>query len=91
MPILTHTQFSPRHPNHNKAMANWQRKSDYLLREIIKFRTYIDSLTAAGKAKEAFYAKKVEGRLSPVAKDDDDRTGENSIGKVLPRVIHTSG
>jgi hypothetical protein len=71
-------------------MANWQRKSDYLLREIIKFRTYIDSLTAANKAKEALYAKKVEGRLSPVAKDDDD-SSNNLIGNVLPRVIHTSG
>lgn len=69
-------------------MANWQRKSDYLLREIIKFRTYIDSLTAANAAKEKLYAKKVEGRLSPVVKDDDD---SNMIGNVLPRIIHTSG
>ena len=28
-------------------MANWERKSSHLLREIVKFRTYIDSLTAA--------------------------------------------
>ena len=28
-------------------MANWERKSSYLLQEIVKFRTYIDSLTAA--------------------------------------------
>lgn len=72
-PVLTNcaSQFSPRHPNHNKAMANWQRKSDYLLREIIKFRTYIDALVAAEKAKESLYArKKVEGRLSPVVKDE---------------------
>lgn len=72
-------------------MANWQRKSDYLLREIIKFRTYIDSLTAANKAKEKLYARKVEGRLFPVAKDDDDNNERNLIGNVLPRVIHTSG
>ena len=57
-------------------MANWQRKSDYLLREIVKFRTYIDSLVSAQKAKQAFYAKKAEHgggarSLSPVAKGDD--------------------
>lgn len=39
--------FSPRHPNAAKAMANWERKSSYLLREIVKFRTYIDSLRNA--------------------------------------------
>jgi hypothetical protein len=33
-------------------MANWEKKSAYLLREIVKFRTYIDSLTAAHHAKE---------------------------------------
>lgn len=42
-------------------MTNWQRKSDHLLREIVKFQTYIDSLAGAQKAKEAFYVKK-EGR-----------------------------
>lgn len=45
-------QFSPRHPNHTKALANWERKSSYLLREIVKFRTYIDSLTAAAALRE---------------------------------------
>lgn len=28
-------------------MGNWEKKSSYLLREIVKFRTYIDCLTAA--------------------------------------------
>lgn len=47
--------FSPRHPNAAKAMANWERKSSYLLREIVKFRTYIDSLQAAIAQKEKIY------------------------------------
>lgn len=65
-------QYSPRHANYNRAMVNWQRKSDYLLREIVKFRTYLDALTAAQKAKERFYAAKSEqetaskGAVSPV-------------------------
>ncbi|PGH12576.1 hypothetical protein AJ79_04197 [Helicocarpus griseus UAMH5409] len=44
--------FTPRHPNANKAMANWERKSSYLLREIVKFRTYIDCLQQAQVQKE---------------------------------------
>ena len=39
-------------------MANWERKSSYLLREIVKFRTYIDSLTAAHILKEKIYAER---------------------------------
>ncbi|KAF2121868.1 hypothetical protein BDV96DRAFT_639949 [Lophiotrema nucula] len=50
--------FSPRHPNAAKAMANWERKSSYLLREIVKFRTYIDSLTTAQTLKNKIYAQR---------------------------------
>ncbi|KAJ5469476.1 hypothetical protein N7539_009094 [Penicillium diatomitis] len=48
--------FSPRHPNATKAMANWERKSSYLLREIVKFRTYIDSLRNAIAKKSEIYS-----------------------------------
>ncbi|EEP82077.1 predicted protein [Uncinocarpus reesii 1704] len=48
--------FTPRHPNATKALANWERKSSYLLREIVKFRTYIDCLQAAQVQKEKFYS-----------------------------------
>jgi hypothetical protein len=41
-------------------MSNWQRKSEYLLREIVKFRTYIESLTAASIAKEIVLARRAE-------------------------------
>ena len=37
-------------------MANWERKSAHLLREIVKFRTYIDCLQAAQAQKEKIYA-----------------------------------
>ncbi|KAF2717255.1 hypothetical protein K431DRAFT_160444 [Polychaeton citri CBS 116435] len=48
--------YSPRHPNFAKSMVNWQRKSEYLLRENVKFRTYIDSLMVAQQAKDRVYA-----------------------------------
>lgn len=50
--------FSPRHPNATKSMANWERKSSYLLREIVKFRTYIDSLQGALGLKNKIYASR---------------------------------
>lgn len=56
--------FSPRHPNASKAMANWERKSSYLLREIVKFRTYIDSLQAALDRKDKIYASRRDSTAS---------------------------
>lgn len=50
--------FSSRHPNSTKAMANWERKSSYLLHEIVKFKTYIDCLQAAQAQKEKIYAER---------------------------------
>ncbi|TQS38608.1 hypothetical protein Golomagni_00883 [Golovinomyces magnicellulatus] len=52
--------FSPRHPNTQKAMANWGKKSSYLLREIVKFRTYIDCLQAAEASKSKIYKEREE-------------------------------
>lgn len=49
--------FSTRHPNTTKAMANWENKSSYLLREIVKFKTYVDSLMMAQKEKEKILMK----------------------------------
>ena len=49
-------------------MQNWERKSSYLLREIVRFRTYADALVAAGKAKERVYAERAE-RNRPI--DDE--------------------
>lgn len=58
MLMLCVPQYSPRHANYTRALANWQRKSDYLLREIVKFQTYVDSLTGAHKAQEDYCSKK---------------------------------
>ncbi|KAL8766667.1 MAG: hypothetical protein Q9209_006597 [Squamulea sp. 1 TL-2023] len=65
--------FSSRHPNSTKAMTNWERKSSYLLREIVKFRTYIDCLQAAQTHKEIVYASK-----KPLADEAVEQTDENA-------------
>ena len=55
---MTIVQFTPRHPNQAKALSNWERKSSYLLREIVKFSTYTDCLQQAKAAKEKLYAER---------------------------------
>ncbi|KAL8726200.1 MAG: hypothetical protein Q9166_006873 [cf. Caloplaca sp. 2 TL-2023] len=65
--------FSTRHPNSTKAMANWERKSSYLLREIVKFRTYMDCLQSAQAQKEVVYASK-----KSLVDEDAEKTGEDS-------------
>lgn len=70
----TEYQFSPRHPNAARAMANWERKSQYLLREIVKFRTYIDTLTTAQTQKQKIYAER-EAREEKLAEIEDAASG----------------
>ncbi|OAQ66457.1 Sec7 domain-containing protein [Pochonia chlamydosporia 170] len=50
--------FTPRGHNAGKAMANWERKSAYLLREIVKFRTYVDCLQQADARKREIYSER---------------------------------
>ncbi|KAJ7084372.1 hypothetical protein B0H15DRAFT_393041 [Mycena belliarum] len=39
--------YQPRSANALKSLSNWERKSQYLLTEIVKYDSYIDSLQAA--------------------------------------------
>lgn len=52
--------FTAKHPNSSKAMTNWEKKSSYLLREIVKFRTYIDTLQNAQATKGKIYQTRKE-------------------------------
>ncbi|RAL64618.1 hypothetical protein DID88_001651 [Monilinia fructigena] len=64
--------YTPRHPNAQKAMANWEKKSSYLLREIVKFTTYIDSLHAAETGRQRIYAERAAHRAVAERKDEDE-------------------
>lgn len=44
---MSFPQYQPRTSNAVKAMSNWEKKSQYLLTEIVKYDSYIDSLQAA--------------------------------------------
>ncbi|KAG6034217.1 hypothetical protein E4U41_006649 [Claviceps citrina] len=50
--------FTPRGQNAGKAMGNWERRSAYLLREIVKFRTFVDCLQQAEVRKREIYAER---------------------------------
>jgi hypothetical protein len=56
-------------------MNNWERKSSYLLREIVKFRTYIDALSSACAAKEKVFQEK-EQRSKELTDADPARTSD---------------
>ena len=73
--------FSPRHPNSAKAMANWERKSSYLLREIVKFGTYIDCLTQAQKEKERVLGEKVGTKAVEVEIGEEKEKERQDEGK----------
>ncbi|OTA92681.1 hypothetical protein M434DRAFT_31584 [Hypoxylon sp. CO27-5] len=64
--------FTPRGHNAAKAMANWERKSSYLLREIVKFRTYVDCLQYAKTRRAEIYAERENARRAAAGEDVSD-------------------
>ena len=62
--------FSTKHANYNRAMGNWEKKSSYLLREIVKFKNYIDALQGAQQTKERVYKMRREEERQRQADDD---------------------
>ncbi|KAI5817472.1 hypothetical protein BZA77DRAFT_333099 [Pyronema omphalodes] len=72
---LMQLAFTPRHPNAGKAHANWEKKSSYLLREIIKFRTYIETLQAAINRRAMVDEKQDDDDVIPVGLSSMISTG----------------
>ncbi|ETN45526.1 uncharacterized protein HMPREF1541_09358 [Cyphellophora europaea CBS 101466] len=62
--------YSSRHINASKAMNNWEKKSSYLLREIVKFRTYIDTLQNAQATKERIHKMRKQEEENRQVQDD---------------------
>ncbi|KAI1807511.1 hypothetical protein F4811DRAFT_559812 [Daldinia bambusicola] len=73
--------FTPRGHNAGKAMANWERKSSYLLREIVKFRTYVDCLQHAKAKRAEIYAERDSANRAFQGQDliDDDDAPEDAL------------
>lgn len=65
-------------------MSNWERKSSHLLREIVKFRTYIDCLQSAQTQKERIYAEREQITATPAAKEEEEKgTKEDEKGTAV--------
>ncbi|KAH6705031.1 hypothetical protein VD0002_g4911 [Verticillium dahliae] len=64
--------FTPRGHNAGRAMANWERKSSYLLREIVKFRTYVDCLQQADTRREEIYNERDTARRAALGDLSDE-------------------
>ncbi|CAG8752032.1 9297_t:CDS:2, partial [Gigaspora rosea] len=67
--------FSPRSSNHTKAFSNWERKSQWLLYEIIKYTTYIESEIN----------EKVNCLLAAESTDDDEKRKEQKRAELRAR------
>lgn len=65
-------QFSPRSVNSAKASANWERKSQHLLAEIVKYQTYIEALASAIKLRALKRGQKEVEQMLESADDVDD-------------------
>jgi|SRR5271155_5133166 len=59
-------QFTPRHPNGLKAQTNWERRSQYLIQEIVKYKTYVEILSRAlAMREELIKASAVSASTTP--------------------------
>lgn len=69
-------------------MANWEKKSAYLLREIVKFRTYIDCLQAAEVGKQKIYAERAAAAKKAEAKDEREGLQDDDEADVTLKRRH---
>ncbi|KAK4194465.1 hypothetical protein QBC40DRAFT_319456 [Triangularia verruculosa] len=78
--------FSPRGGNAARAMANWERKSEYLLHEIVKFRTYVEVLEGAGGRRGEIYREREVVKRAARGEGVEDLEGEGE-GVVTGEVV----
>jgi hypothetical protein len=75
--------FTPRGSNATKAMTNWERKSAYLLREIVKYRTYVDCLQQATTRRAEVYGERRLARKAARGELSDaemEVSGDEEVG-----------
>ncbi|KZT72176.1 hypothetical protein DAEQUDRAFT_749597 [Daedalea quercina L-15889] len=73
--------YQPRSANAAKALSNWEKKSQYLLTEIVKYESYIDSLQAAMSLRLKKRGEKALERALVVASPTDDEPADSMKAK----------
>lgn len=67
-----------------KAQSNWEKKSQYLLTEIVKYETYVESLKSAMslrlKRRGEKALEKALVNANPIDTDFTDRKGNKRLG-----------
>jgi PH/SEC7 domain-containing protein len=71
-------QYRPGSALANKAENNWQRKSQFLLTELVKYKTYVDALQSAIALRIKRQGEKVLERTLHRTERESARTGEKS-------------
>jgi len=64
--------YAPKSPSASKALLNWENKSKYLLSEIVKYQSYIDSLQHAMALRLKKRGERALERALVVADPDSD-------------------
>lgn len=64
--------YTPRSTNGSKAQSNWEKKSQFLLTEIVKYDSYVDSLQSAMNLRLKKRGEKALERALVVAVPDDN-------------------
>jgi PH/SEC7 domain-containing protein len=85
-------QYPPRSANGPKALSNWEKKSRWLLTEIVKYDSYIESLRAAMALRlkrrgDKALERALHGAHALDERDEHDETDEGST----PVVGHPRG
>ncbi|KAL6310459.1 hypothetical protein BKA93DRAFT_820881 [Sparassis latifolia] len=70
--------YQPRSSNAAKALSNWEKRSQYLLTEIVKYESYIDSLQAAMTLRLKRRGEKALERALVVSSPTEDETVEGA-------------
>lgn len=74
--LIIFLKYAPRSANAAKASANWEKKSQYLLTEIVKYESYIDSLQAAMTLRLKKRGEKALERALVGASPEDEPVGK---------------
>ncbi|KAG8694315.1 hypothetical protein FRC08_008568 [Ceratobasidium sp. 394] len=69
------TQYLPRSANATKASNNWERRSQYLLSEIVKYDSYVDSLRSAMSQRLKRRGEKALERALGASSPDEELEG----------------
>lgn len=77
-------QLIPRSANASKAIANWEKKSSYLLSEHVKYQTYVETISAAIKLRNL---KRGEREVSAMLQRSDDVADDETSFSLLAESI----